>query len=93
MTFREKRLIREVRKKLINDLPKEELEKLLAEEKKKGELVKEITRELKALKPGGCLVYEAKAGMESALSLILTLSNIKGLELTTRPGKVYAYKE
>ncbi|MCE7744729.1 MAG: IS200/IS605 family element transposase accessory protein TnpB [Candidatus Heimdallarchaeota archaeon] len=36
MTFREKRLIREVRKKLINDLPKEELEKAL-------EQIKQIT--------------------------------------------------
>ena len=62
------------------------------EETRKDEIVKELSKELKALKPGECLVYEAKAGMESILSLSLGLS-VKKLKVITRPGKVYAYKE
>jgi len=73
-------------------VPWEELEELLAEETKKDKLVKELKKELKALKPGECLVYEAKKGMESIMSLSLGLS-VKKLKLITRPGKVYAYKE
>lgn len=72
---------------------KEKLEELIVEEKKKDGLIKELNKELKALKPGECLVYEAKVGMESALSLVLALSHIKNLKLIDRPGKVYAYKE
>lgn len=71
----------------------EEFRKLFREEKRKGELIEELNEELKALKPGECLVYEAKIGMESVLSLVLTLSHIKNLKLIDRPGKVYAYKE
>jgi len=74
-------------------VPKEQLEELLVEETEKGEFIEEINKELKALKPGECLVYEAKVGMESTLSLVLTLSHIKSLKLIERPGKVYAYKE
>lgn len=74
-------------------VPKEELEELLAEEKKKDGLIEELNEELRALKPGECLVYEAKVGMESILSLVLTLSHIKKLKLIDRLGKVYAYKE
>lgn len=74
-------------------VPKEELEELLAEEKRKDGLVKELNKELEALKPGECLVYEAKVGMESIMGLVLTLSHVKDLKLIDRPGKVYAYKE
>lgn len=74
-------------------VPWGELEELLVEETRKDRLVKEINEELKALKPGECLVYEAKVGTESILSLVLTLSHIRNLKLIDRPGKVYAYKE
>ena len=74
-------------------VPKEQLEELLVEEKKKDGLVKEIKEELKALKPGECLVYEAKVGMTSIMSLSLDSFHIKNLKLISRPGKVYAYKE
>lgn len=74
-------------------VPKEQLEELLAEEKEKSGFLREINKELKALKPGECLVYEAKVGMESTMSLVLTLSHIEHLRLIERPGKVYAYKE
>lgn len=74
-------------------VPKEQLGELLVEEKRKDSLIKEITMELKALKPGECLAYEAKVGMESVLELCLSFSHIKGLKLVNRPGKVYAYKE
>lgn len=74
-------------------VPREQLEELLAEEKKKDGLIKEINEELEALKPGECLVYKAKVGMESIMSLVLTLSHTKDLKLIDRPGKVYAYKE
>ncbi len=73
-------------------VPWEQLEELLVEETRKDKLVKELNKELKALEPGGCLVYEAKVGMESIMSLSLGLS-VKHLKLITRPGKVYAYKE
>jgi len=73
-------------------VPKEKLDELLAEEKKKDVLIDELKGELKALKPGECLVYETKEGMESILSLGLGLS-VKNLKLITRPSKVYAYKE
>jgi len=71
----------------------EQLAELLVNEKRKSELLDEINKELKALKSGEGLVYEAKVGMESVLSLVLTLSHIKHLKLIDRPGKVYAYKE
>ena len=74
-------------------VPKEEFRKLFAEEKRKDELISELYKELKVLKPGECLVYETKEGTESALSLVLSFSPIKNLKLIDRPGKVYAYKE
>ena len=74
-------------------VPKEQLEELLVEETRRDEFLKELNKELKALEPGECLVYEAKVGMESILSLVLTLSHIKNLKLIDRPGKVFAYKE
>lgn len=73
-------------------VPKEMVDAILEEEKRKDGLVKELKEELKALKPGECLVYETRAGMETALSLSLSLS-VKKLKLIVRPGKVYAYKE
>ena len=73
-------------------VPEELVEAILEEEKRKDGLAKELKEELKALKPGECLVYETRVGMESALSLSLGLS-VKHLKLITRPGKVYAYKE
>ncbi len=74
------------------NVPWEQLEELLEEETRKNEFVKELKKELKALEPGGCLVYETKEGMESAMGLSLGLS-VRNLRLITRPGKVYAYKE
>lgn len=74
-------------------VPGEQLEELLAEEEKNDEFVGRLYEELRALKLGECLVYEAKVGMESIMSLSLDLSHIKNLKLITRPGKVYAYKE
>lgn len=74
-------------------VPKEQLEELLASEKSKDEIVGEVNKELKALKPGECLVYKARVGMESAMSLSLSFSRVNNLKLITRPGKVYAYKE
>lgn len=73
-------------------VPREQLEELIAEEKRKDVFVEELKKELKALKPGECLVYEAKVGLESVMSSSLGLS-VKKLKLITRPGKVYAYKE
>jgi len=64
-------------------VPKEGLEKFL----------KELNKELKALKPGECLVYGTKKGTESSLGLVLSLSHVKNLEVMTRLGRVYAYKE
>jgi len=74
-------------------VPREQLEKLLVEEKEKSEFLKELNKELKALKPGECLVYETKEGTESLLGLALRLTPVKHLELIVRPGKVYACKE
>ncbi len=74
-------------------VPRDELEKLLAEEKRKDDHVKELNRELMALKPGECLVYETREGAESALELSLGLVHGEHLKLIVRPGKVYAYKE
>lgn len=71
---------------------KETFRTLLHEEEEKTKIIGDINKELKALKPGECLVYEARVGMESVLSLSLSFS-VKNLKLVTRPGKVYAYKE
>ena len=71
---------------------KVKFKELLMEETRKDEIANELKKELKALKPGECLVYETKEGMESILSLSLGLS-ARNLKLITRPGKVYAYKE
>ncbi len=73
-------------------VPKEEFKELLVEETRKVEIVKELNKELKALKPGECLVYETKEGAESTMGLSIRLSS-KDLKLITRPGKVYAYRE
>jgi len=72
---------------------REQLEELIALEKSKDEIVGEVTKELKALKPGECLVYKTIVGMESIMSLSLSFSRVSNLKLITRPGKVYAYKE
>ena len=73
-------------------VPKGEFKALLVEETRRDEIAEELKKELKALKPGECLIYETKAGMETLMSLSLGLA-VKKLKVITRPGKVYAYKE
>lgn len=73
-------------------VPGEEFKKLLMEETRRDEFAEELKKELKALKPGECLVYETKEGAESSMSFSLCLT-VKNLKLITRLGKVYAYKK
>ncbi len=74
-------------------VPREQLVEILLEEKRKDNRVKDLGEELKTLKPGQCLVYDAKAGMAPLLGLSIDMFHIRDLKLIVRPDKVYAYKE
>ncbi|GAH50100.1 unnamed protein product [marine sediment metagenome] len=73
-------------------VPREELEKLLKEEEEKTELARELSKELKEMRSGECLLYRVPEGAEKLTSLAFTLSHDEGVEIFTRPGKIYAYK-
>ena len=74
-------------------VPKEELEKLLREEEEKSEFGRELNKELKGLKVGECLLYKVREGAERIVSLGFAFPHDKGVEIFTRPGKIYAYKK
>lgn len=72
----------------------DELSEVLDREKKREELREQLEEEMKAIKPGECLVYEAKEGMGSLASFGLSLFVDKlGLKMITEGDKAYIYRE
>ena len=71
---------------------KEELEKLLTEERGKAELARGLDEEIKGMKVGECFLYKTNEGGENVASFAFTFSHYKNIEVYTRPGKVYVYK-
>ena len=73
----------------------EELQKVLDREKSREEGRKQLEAELKAIKPGECLLYEARTemGILGNLGLSLFIGKIKGLKMITEGDKTYIYRE
>ena len=77
----------------------EEFQEVLNKEKRSQEFRKRVEDELKDIKPGECLLYEAKEGMgafaEMSFSFIISslVDKIGGLKMITRGTLVYVYRE
>lgn len=73
----------------------DELKKVLDGEKDREEFRKRFEAELKAIKPGECLLYESKVGRGSFtnLGVSLFIGQIKGLKMITEGDKTYIYRE
>ena len=73
----------------------EEFQRILNKQRENEKFLQEFDAELRAIKPGECLMYEAPEGKESVagFSLSLTVSKIKGLRLFTEGRKSYVYRE
>lgn len=76
-------------------VPKEELEKILGEEAQRDEILEQVKTELREIKPGECLAYEAKQGLGAAqdLSLSLIIRSIPKVKLATKGDMSYVYRE
>ncbi len=72
----------------------DELQKVLDREKSREEGRKQLVAELKAIKPGECLLYEARTemGILGDLALSLIVGQIKGLKTITEGDKTYIYR-
>lgn len=71
-----------------------ELQEVLDREKKREERREQLEEELKAVKPGECLVYEARAGTGSLASFGLSLFVDRlGLKMVAEGDKAYIYRE
>jgi len=73
----------------------DELRKLLDRQAEKDRLVEQMEKELKALKPGECLVYESKpeAPLWAEVGLSLLVNKIKGLKRIKEGSHNYVYRE
>ena len=72
----------------------DELKKVLDGEKNREEFRNQLEDELKAIKPGECLVYEVKGrtGASTEIALSLFISKI-GLKMITEGDRTYIYRE
>lgn len=71
-----------------------ELQEVIEGEKKREKWRERLEEELKAIKPGECLFYEARVGMGSLASFGLSLFVDKlGLKMVTKGDKAYIYRE
>jgi len=73
----------------------EELRKVLEREKSREEGRKQLEAELKAIKPGECLLYETRTemGILGNLGLSLFVGQIKGLKMVTEGDRTYIHRE
>lgn len=70
----------------------EKLAKVLGRQAERDKYIEQLQQELKALKPGDCLLYEDKLGMASAYILPF-LVGVEGLKMIREGDQVYVYKE
>ena len=73
----------------------DELERVLEKQAAEDKFVKQIEEELKAIKPGECLLY--KSGLEvplwASVGFALLVDRIKGLKVIKEEYGVYVYRE
>ena len=72
----------------------DELKKVLDRQAERDRLVKQMEEELKALKPGECLVYESKpeSPLWADVGLSLLVDKIKGLKRIKEGTHNYVYR-
>lgn len=72
----------------------DELKAVLDRQAERDSLVKQMEEELKALKPGECLVYESKpeAPLWADVGLSLLVDKIKGLKRIKEGSHNYVYR-
>lgn len=72
----------------------DELKAVFHRQAERDEFVKQMEEELKAIKPGGCLLYESnpQAPLWVDIGLALLIDRVKGLETIKEPGRVYVYR-
>ena len=73
----------------------DEVAKVLARQAERDRFVKQLEDELKALKPGECLLYEyqPEAPLWASIGLGLIVDRIKGLKEIREENLVYVYRE
>ena len=72
----------------------EELKKVLDQQAERDKFVKQVEEELKALKPGECLLYQNKpeAPLWISVGLSLLVDKIKGLKSIRVQNLTYVYR-
>ena len=72
----------------------EELKAVLNRQAERDEFINQVEEELKALKPGECLVYESKpeAPLWTDVGLSLLVDKIKGLKRIKEGAHNYIYR-
>ena len=73
----------------------DELEKVLDRQAARDKFVKQVEEELKAIKPGECLLYESgpQAPLWASVGLALLVDRIKGLKVIKEENRAYVYRE
>ena len=73
----------------------DELAKVLSGQAERYKFQEQLQEELKAIKPGECLLYEARpeAPLWASVVLALVVDRIKGLKMIREENRVYVYKE
>jgi len=73
----------------------DELEKVLARQAGRDRFVKQMEDELKAIKPGECLLYESRpeSPLWASIGLSLVVDKIKGLKMIKEENRTYIYRE
>ena len=72
----------------------DELEKVLARQAERDRFVEKLQEELKALKPGECLVYETRpeAPLQAGIGLALVVDKIPDLKVIKEGMCSYVYR-
>lgn len=72
----------------------DELEKVLERQATRDKFVKQIEEEIKAIKPGECLLYESgpEAPLWASVGLALLVDRIKGVKVIKEENCVYVYR-
>lgn len=72
----------------------DELKAVLNRQAERDEFVKQLEEELKAIKPGECLLYESnpQSPLWADIGLALLLDRVKGLETIKEPRHIYVYR-
>jgi len=73
----------------------DELEKVLARQAERNRFVKQMEDELKAIKPGECLLYESgpESPLWASVGLALLVDKNKGLKMIQEGKCAYVYRE